>query len=287
MVSGEQWAVVTKQATLTLLMVTLFGVLGGLIVPLIQPVRYQAQAYIAVYAMPQGLNGLIGPDEANQVDSIYQTGAMENLVLEQAHAKLPAYSIEVIKQSIQVEIVAYTPYTRVTATAPTAHDAAALANAVASAWVGVAAYMYGQAYDATRTVLEGHKTDLSQRIALAQHLLAAAKPSSHSAAALRSELQSLQDSRSQVDKALLGLDVANEDIPGNAYVEVTARQSSAIRTPDPARSLASGTIIGIALGLVLAIWLTMRRWNQPAVPSQSPLTRAMLPITASEAAHAE
>ena len=123
---------------LALLAVTLFGVLGGLGASLILPVHYQAEAYVVVYAMPRGFTSLISPDEEVSLQNVYRAGVLQDAVLKRVQAQLPGYSADTIAEAIQVGGVAYTPLTRITATAPTADDAARLANGVATAWVDVA-----------------------------------------------------------------------------------------------------------------------------------------------------
>lgn len=253
---------VNKQVVLVLLAVTLFGSLSGFIITLVKPVRYQAEAYVVVYDMPRGLNDILSPDEAAHLDDVYRAGVLQDEVLKQVRTRLPEYSSEDIAHAIQVEIVAYTPFTRITATATTAVGAATLANEVATAWTSVAGAANQKAYDDTKTTLVLRESAQLKQLATIQNALKAAEPSSDSAAQLKAQAHSLQDAINQTSGAILGLDKTRYDVVGNAYVEIFAKASDAVRTPDPAKNVAVGGAIGISLGIVLAIWLTMRRRNR-------------------------
>lgn len=273
----------SKQATLALLAVTLFGCLGGIIATLTHPVLYQAQAYVAVYAMPKGLDGFIGQDEATQIRDIYQLSATERQVLQQARGKIPAYSYDDIRQNIRVELVAYTPYTRITATDKTARGAVMLANAVASAWVGTASIMNDTLAETIKSHLEERESELSDRIAIAQQSLAEAKPSSPLAIALNTEIQTFQDSYNKADTALQGLDDARKDMVGNAYWIAPATESTAVPTPNAMKNLIMGAAVGASVGLLLMFWLTMGRWNRTQKRASSSFKTATQPTVGQEA----
>lgn len=261
-VAKERQRVVNRPIILTLVMVTLFGALSGFFATLIKPVHYQADAYVVVYDMPRGLNDILSPDEAAHLDEVYRAGVLQDAVVKQVQATLPEYSASDLARSIQVEIVAYTPFTRITATATTAEGAAQLANVVADAWTSVAGEANQKGYDATKATLEARENDLLKKIANVQRALAAADPSSTTAAELRSELKTLQNDLGNAAAAIVDLDKARYDVVGNAYVSIPAKASNATKSPSLIKNLGVGAGIGFSLGLLLALWLTLRRWRR-------------------------
>lgn len=253
---------ITKQAVLVLLGVTLFGCLGGIIPTFIRPAQYTAEAYDVVYATPENFARLIGPDQSQQITEIYQAGVLQDSVIAGVRKSLPQYTAKQIAQSIRVSVVAYTPLTRITATASTADGAASLANTVALSWALVAGQAMNQAYNDTKNTLQARADDLTQKIANAQQTLAATDPSNPVIPSLQSQLKSWQDALTTTNADIESLDTARLQAAGNAWVAVRAKASDAIRSPDPVKNLTLGIAIGFSLGLLLALWLTSRRWRR-------------------------
>lgn len=274
---------VSRQMVLALLAVTLFGVLGGLGASLILPVHYQAEAYVVVYAMPRGFTSLIGPDEEATLQNFYRAGALQDAVVKQVQAQLPGYAADTIAEAIQVDGVAYTPLTRITATAPTADGAARLANVVATAWVDVAGAALSNAYTLTHSTLQTRQDDLQKQIATAQQALDVADPTSTTAADLQAQLQTLRTTLSATQQALVALEQTRYDVAGNAWVAVPATASSAVRYPDTVKSLGVGAVIGISLGLILDLWL-MSRQRKRQVAQSNPRIATLVPTVAAHEA---
>lgn len=251
---------VNRQVVLVLLAVTLFGALSGFIVTLVKPVRYQAMAYVIVNEMPKGLNNIIGTDEAANLNDVYRAGVLQDAVINEVRKQLPEYTAKEIAQSIQVEIVAYTPLTRLTATATTPDGAAKLANVVASAWAGAAGAALNKAYTDTNSALQAREEELLRQITAAEDALAA-HPSPAVAAQLQTQLATLQNSFRQTLTTLVDLDRTRFEVAGNAFVQMRASPSDAVKTPDPLKYIGVGTGIGASLGLLLALWLMARRWK--------------------------
>lgn len=252
---------VSKQAVLVLLVVTLFGCLGGVAATLKEPIQYQAEAYDVVYAMPSGLTHLIGPDQSQQIAEIYQAGVLQDSVVAAVRRSLPQYSAEEIAQSIRVSVVAYTPFTRITATASTADGAAKLANTVALAWALVAGQAMNQAYTDTKNALQARADDLTQKIANAQQTLTATDLSNPVVPSLQSQLKAWQDALATTDSDIESLDAARLEVAGNAWVAISAKAANATQSPNPFKNLALGVAVGFSLGLLLALWLTSRQWR--------------------------
>lgn len=251
---------VNRQVVLVLMAVTLFGSLSGFIAALITPVQYQAEAYVVVYEMPRGFTDVLSPDEAAHLADVYRAGVLQNGVINLVQKSLPDYTADQIAQSIQVELVAYTPLTRITATSATPEAAAVLANVVAQAWTTVAGAAIDHAYAVVESTLEARESDLLQQIKTVQNALAA-NPSPDVAAQLQSQLSVLQNSLGETAAAILGLDLTQFDVAGNAYVQIAAKPSEAVKSPDPVKDVGVGAGIGVSLGLMLALWLMARRWK--------------------------
>ena len=274
---------VSRQMVLALLAVTLFGVLGGLGASLILPIHYQAESYVVVYAMPRGFTSLIGPDEDVTLQNIYRAGVLQDAVLKKVQAQLPGYSAGSIAEAIQVSGVAYTPLTRITATAPTADGAARLANVVATAWVDVAGAALSNAYTLTQSTLQTRQDDLEKQITTAQQALDVADPTSPTATDFQAQLQTLHTSLSATQQALVALEQSRYDVAGNAWVAVPATASGAVRYPDTLKSLGVGAAVGISLGLILDLWLMSRQWKRQLAQS-NPRIAALVPTAAAREA---
>jgi capsular polysaccharide biosynthesis protein len=254
--------VITKQAVLVLLGVTLFGCLGGIIPTVIKPAQYTAEAYDILYNTPENFTRLISPDQAQQIAKIYRVGVLQDSVVAGVRKSLPQYTSEELAKSIQVSVVAYTPLTRISATASTADGAAKLANVVALTWAEVAGQAANQAYTDTKSTLQARSDDLTQKIAAAQQTLAATDPSSPLIPGLQSQIKTWQDALATTNSDIESLETARLQIAGNAWVSIRARAANAIRSPDPIKNLTLGIAVGFSLGLLLALWLTSRQWRR-------------------------
>lgn len=253
---------ISRQTLLVLLAVTLFGCLGGLAATLITPTQYQADAYVVVYDMPHGVSNLLIPGSDPNLTEIYQTGALQDQVISRTQQLLPGHSADEIKRAITIETVAYTPFTRVTATGPTANAAAALANAFGSAWTEVASRTVYKAYNDTLAVLQTRQDDLLQKIATDQQKLEKLDPASPLAADIQTEIGSWRDALTKTQSDIESLDIARLYVAGNAWVAIRAKAANAQRSPDPIKNLAVGLAAGLSLGILLALWLTSRRWHR-------------------------
>ncbi len=259
------------------------GCLGGFLGALLQPVSYQAEAFVVVYAMPSGFNNLLSPDEANTINAYYAAGALQDSVIQRVRYKYPSLTATEIRQAIQVSIVAYTPLTRVTATAATPQVAVALANAVASAWTGDASAVISQAYNMTYSALQDHERQLSGQITTTRAALEAANPSSTKAQALNAQLQALENAYAATDSNLMALEKQQYAVAGNAYVATPASAATVTRSPDLFKSLAVGGAVGLAFGVVCVLWMirvSLRAASPvaPSAPSARPRARVTMPI---------
>ena len=274
---------------------TILGGLGGFIGAYIQPARYQAEAFVVVYTMPTGFTNLISPDEANTINRYYTAGALQDSVIQRVLYRYPSLTAAEIRQAIQVSIVAYTPLTRVTATAAAPQVAVTLANAVATAWVNDAGSVISQAYNSTYAVLQAHEQELSSEVITTRAALEAAKPSSTKAEALSAQLQGLESAYASSDADLTALERQRYTVAGNTYVATPATLSAVTRIPDFFKSLATGGSVGLGFSVLCVLWLSrsaLRTSSQSArsVPAKAPrvtaapvaVTPATEPITVAE-----
>lgn len=265
------------------LALTVLGSLGGLFGALIQPARYQAEAFVVVYDMPSGFTNIISPDEANTINAYYAAGALQDSVIQRVRYRYPSLTATEIRQAIQVSIVAYTPLTRVTATAASPQVAVALANAVASAWVSDAGNVIIQAYNTTYSVLQDHEQQLNDQITTTRAALDAANPSSTKAQALNAQLQGLESAYASADANLTAFEKQRYAVAGNAYVATPASESNVTRVPDLFKSLVIGGVVGLAFGVVCVLWMIRASLRATtllalAVPSVKPRARTTMPI---------
>lgn len=258
---------ITRSIWLLVLALTALGCLGGFLGATLQPVTYQAEAFVVVYSMPPGFNNLISPDEANTINAFYTAGALQDQVVQRVRQRYPSLSASLIRQAVQVSIVAYTPLTRVTATAGSATAAAALANAVASAWVNISGAVLTQAYESTYAGLLSHEQDITAQITATQAQLDLAKPSSTKAQQLSDQLQTLRTTFATADANLTALEKERYSVAGNAYIATPASADNATRAPDVSKSLTTGGAIGLGVGAIAALW--MLRGRAPALPEQA------------------
>lgn len=271
---------ISRQTVLVVLAVTLFGCLGGLVATLITPTRYQADAYVTVYNNPRGVSNILIPGDDPNLTDIFSQGALQDEVINQTRQKIHGLSADEIRRDVKVEIVAYTPFTRVTATGVSANEAAGLANAFADAWTEVASAAMFKAYNDTMSVLQTRQDDLLQKIATDQKKLESLDPASPLATDIQAEIGTWRDALAKNQSDIETLDEARLYLAGNAWVAIRAKASNAERSPDPIKNLAIGLGVGLSLGILLALWLTSRRWHraqgvtqlldeQPAAPALS------------------
>lgn len=253
---------VRKPAILVLIGVTLFGCLGGLAGALVRSPHYQVDAVVIVYEMPHDLRELIGPDEAQQIDDIYKQGALQPKVSQQVLNQFPGMTAAQLHASIQVTPIAYSPLTRITATARTPDQAVALANAVAVAWTSLADNANSNAWDSTVAALKSHESDLYTRIGATQKAIADAQSTGTPIEPLQAQLASELQQLAKTDDSLVTLDKDRLVLIGNAYVATPADAANAVRVPDPVQLAAQGAAGGFALGLVFALWLVYRQFRK-------------------------
>jgi hypothetical protein len=221
---------------------------------LVSPVSYQAEAFVVVYKMPTGFDSLISPDEANTINAYYQAGALQPSVIARIQLQYPALTASAIRSAVTVSIVAYTPLTRVTATASTPESAVLLANVVSNAWVRQAGLVNSTAYTSTENLLLDHEAQLQDSIATTTAALKSLDPKSAKAIALNDQLQGQETQLSQVDNQLNQLHAYRYDVAGNAYQVTSATIQDVTQIPDIKKSVATGAAVGLALGIVTLLW---------------------------------
>lgn len=256
---------VRKPALLVLIGVTLFGCLGGLIAVFVRPPRFQADAIVIVYEMPHDQRELIGPDEAQQIDGFYRAGALQPKVVQHVLSQFPGMTPAQLRAAIGVSVIAYTPLTRITATATSPQRAVDLANAVAVSWTSLADALNETAWTTTVDTLKSHEQELNNQIATTQQAIANARAAGTSVDSLQAQLNTQLQQLSKTDDALINLDKARLDLIGNASVATPADVANVTRTPDPIKLTAEGGAGGLALGLLFVLWMLRRqRLSRPA-----------------------
>lgn len=251
---------VPKTAVWSALIITLFGCLGGWLVAVVMPTRYYAEADVVVYEMPPGLTELLSPDEATNISAIYQAGMFQPQVVERIQTRFPQLTVNHIKASISIQLVAYTPLTRVVAMSSSPEEAVQLANVAATSWTEVTGQAMNDAYNQAKSALIAHDDLLFQQMLDVQNKLANRKISSAEVAALQDQASALADEYRNTDAAIVQLDTARFDVAGNAYVSVPATLSTTVMTPDPLKTVLVGAAVGFAVGFVLALWVTRRSY---------------------------
>lgn len=252
---------VKKPMFLMAIGITLFGCLGGLAAAFVRSPHYQADAIVVVYEMPHDLRELIGPDEAQNIDDYYAAGALQPSVMQVVLPKFAGMTAANLRSSVEVSIIAYTPLTRITATASTPAQAAALANAVADAWTSVVASANDEAYTKTLATLMSHEHDLYVQIdATRQAIIDAAKTEGTAGTEpLRAQLSAQLQQVTNTDKTILSLDQDRLALIGNAYVATPATADAAQLVSDPIKLVSEGGLGGLALGLAFMLWSVRRQ----------------------------
>lgn len=236
-----------------------FGLIGSLLVGVYKPATYQAEAEVVVYEMPPEFRTLIGPDQANEIESVYQAGALQDAVVNRVLPNFPGLTASDLRARVTISIIAYTPLTRVTATEPTAQQAVALANAVAGAWASVAAHTNNTAYTIAHDQLTSRELAIDRQINDTQQAIkaaGAAKPVNQPyIASLQSQLQSELEEKTNVENTLNQLETYRIQVIGNGYVATPADLQHVTRNPDLIKTALAGAGIGVALAVVLILWL--------------------------------
>lgn len=279
MMNGKHGATSWARVVAFVVLMTLIGAGGGIFGVQLQPVRYIAEAYAVVYEMPAGLTEILSPDEANQIQSIYREGAFQPAVVTRVLRNFPSLTEEQLRQKVQLTIIAYTPFTRITVTDGDPRAATQLANTFSDAWALTISDAYETAFAAMRTQLSDQQTELTAQItALDQQLAApslAQAPTSPRAVSLEEQLNAAVSQRNQVETQLANLTLARNQVLGNAYTAVRATLDSVQQTPNPVKTVAAGAALGLGLGLALmlvALRLVVVRsrgrdqmWSSPTV----------------------
>lgn len=261
--------------------ITLFGCLGGLAAAFVRPPHYQADAIVIVYEMPHELGNLIGPDQAQNIDDLYAAGALQPSVMQHILQQFVGMTATEVRASVEVSIIAYTPLTRITATAGTPAQAAALANAVAATWTTVAARANTQAYTQTLATLTAHEHDLYSQIDATRKAIITAATTEGTAATgpLQAQLTAQLQQVTNTDKTILALDQYRITLIGNAYVVTPATAAAARLVSDPIKLMAEGGLGGLALGLAFTLWLVRRQlFQKPQAATHSTDDRDWIPI---------
>ncbi|MFI5274867.1 MAG: hypothetical protein ACHQ4H_17690 [Ktedonobacterales bacterium] len=246
-------------STLLVGVLATLGCLGGFVGASLKPLAYSAEAYVVVYEMPAGFQQLIGPDEANQIEGVYRAGALQDSVVNRVVATVPGLTPSDVRQSVQVTIVAYSPLTRVAATAADPQRAAQIANAVATTWASQAAHSYNTAYTIVSQQLTSREAAIDRQITATQAAITTAGqatvPDANHIKGLQSQLTAELQERTNLDNQITSLDVYRLQVLGNGYVATPANPANVTVTPDRLKATALGGAIGLALGLALGVWL--------------------------------
>lgn len=259
--NGKRGTVLWARMLAFVALMTLVGAGGGFFGVQLQAVSYTAEAYAVVYQMPAGLTEILSPDEANQIQSVYRAGAFQPAVVARVLHYFPGMTEAQLRQKVQLTIIAYTPFTRITVTDSDPRAATQLANTFSDAWTLTLAGAYETAFASMRTQLNDQVTQLTAQIATLDKQLAtpslAQAPNSPQAVSLEAELNAAVAQRNQLETQLASLTLARNQVLGNAYTAVRATLGAVQQTPNPAKTVAAGAAIGFALGLALVL-VTLR-----------------------------
>lgn len=238
-------------------LMTVVGAGGGYFGVELQPVTYTAEAYVVVYQMPAGLTEILSPDEANQIQSVYRAGAFQPAVVSRVLYYFPGLTEGQLRQKVQLTIIAYSPFTRVTVTDADPRAATQLANTFSDAWALTLSAAYETAFAAMSTQYSDQMTQVNAQITkLTQQLAApslAQAPNSPQAVSLEAQLNAALAQRNQVESQLANLAVERNQVLGNAYTAVRATLGAVQQAPNPTKTVAAGATIGFALGLALVL----------------------------------
>lgn len=255
--NGKRGTVLWARMLAFVVLMTLVGAAGGLFGVQLQPVSYTAESYVVVYQMPAGLNEILSPDEANQIQSVYRAGAFQPEVVGRVLHYFPALTEAQLRQKVQLTIIAYTPFTRITVTDSDARAATQLANTFSDAWTLTISAAYETAFASMRTQYSNQLTQLSAKIATLTQQLAAPSlaqvPTSPQAVSLEAQLTAALAQQTQVEDQLGSLTLARNQTLGNAYTAVRATLDAVQQTPNPAKTIAAAAAIGFAVGLALVL----------------------------------
>lgn len=266
---------------LLLLGIVGFGAAGSVLVALLKAPSYQAEAAVVVYEMPPEFRSLIGPDLANQIESAYRAGALQDAVVNRVLPNFSGLTASELRARVSVSIIAYTPLTRVIASAPTAQQAVALANGVATAWASVAAHTNNTAYTIVYDQITSREQAIDKQITNTQQQIAAAgaaTPVNQTYMnSLQLQLQSELNGKTNAENTLNQLETYRLQVIGNGYVATPASLQNVVRSPSLIKTALTGAAISFALAVVLILLLVrpsvirqQREAAQKAQPSQQP-----------------
>jgi hypothetical protein len=247
-----------------ILLSALVGALGGWTGGRLQTLEYTATSYAVVYPMPQGLRNLISPDEANVLQDVYQAGALQDAVIDKTLPYFPGMSAKEVRDSVQIAIVAYSPYTRVIATARDPLRAVALANNISDNWTLLITQAYESAFsNLTQRLTEREHSVDAQVTALLSAIAtqqAAKLPNPAVAQALQAELVAAQQQQQDLLNVLQVLSTYHNNGEGVAYTATRATERGLEAHPDSLHVTLIGATVGLVSGLLLALW-RMRRMS--------------------------
>jgi hypothetical protein len=242
--------------------ITLVGALGGWTGALLQGPVYMATAYAVVYRMPPGLTDLISPDEANNLQSVYEAGAFQDAVIAKSLPYFPGLTREEWRSRVRIAIVAYSPYTRVTVTSPDPRQAVALANNVSDTWATLTQRLYDDTFTSLRARFTGRMDQVDKQVAALQSAVVtqqAMRPRNPALVqATQAELTAAQEQQQQLAAILDSLTTYHNQGQSLAYTAIRADARSLAVRSDTLRSTGSGTVIGFISGVLLALW-SLRR----------------------------
>lgn len=241
----------------------LVGTLGGWTGAKVQTPQYTATAYVVVYRMPSGLTGLISPDEANTLQSVYEAGAFQDAVMTRSLVYFPGLTPQQWRSRVGIEIVAYSPYTRVSVTSPDPKQAVALANNVSDTWALLTQQLYEDTFSTLQQRLTGRMQQAEAQVATLQATLAAEQAALVKNPAVeqatQEELAAAQQQQQQLAAVLATLTTYHDSGQSLAYTATRASEGSLQVHPNALQATGIGAVIGFTSGALLALWSLRRR----------------------------
>lgn len=236
--------------------VTLAGTLGGWLGAQLQTPDYTATAYVVVYRMPAGMTQLISPDEAYNLQSVYEAGVFQDEVIAKVLPFFHGLTAGDLRRSLQIAIVAYSPYTRVIVTRSDPRQAVALANSVSDTWAQLTQQLYEDTFTSLDQSLLARKQSVDAQVAALQSSLAtqqtAQPPNPQLTQALQAELAAAQQQQSDLEEALASLTGFHDQGQSLAYTAVRANIRDVETRPDTFKVTLLATAFGFTSALLLA-----------------------------------
>jgi hypothetical protein len=261
----------------------LVGALGGWTGAQLQPTSYSATAYVVVYRMPAGLTNVISPGEATTLRSVYTAGVFQDAVIAKVLPYFPGLTVAEYRRTVQIEVVAYSPLTRVIVSASDPVRAVALANSVSDNWAGRTQELYEETFTALQQRLEGRKQSVDSQVAQLEAAIAAQQTARiHNPAlvnALQTELAADQQQQQDLSAVLISLSTYHDKGESLAYTAVRASLGEVVASNGTLKTVAFGAVVGLTSGVLLAVWL-LWRWRSALAPAGR-RARSVTPITAS------